>query len=219
MLVKSPAVERDALVPAPAGQQHPHPRLRRAALHRFLIHLDVHSGEGAVAAQDREHVADAQRAVAYPQVFLPAHRVDEAVFRRVPGGGRRLAERRQPTERGWRRTPRGRRRLPSIARGSSRNRKRGQHGGQPVRGARFAQVEMESTDRIHREGSPVRGLPAACRGFTACNHAFGPPATDPSTTTSTPHGMMCAATAGRAPRPGRGGLATLAPGAGKHRRW
>ena len=101
----SPAVERDALVPAPAGQQHPHPPLRRAALHRFLVHLDVHPGEGAVATQDGEHVAGAQRPVEHPQPLLPAYRVDQAVFRRVLRGGRRLAKRRQPTERGWRRAP------------------------------------------------------------------------------------------------------------------
>ena len=55
-----------------------------AALHRFLVHLDVHSGEGAVAAQDREHVANAQRPVEYPQMLLPARD-------RVPAGAVRYA--------------------------------------------------------------------------------------------------------------------------------
>ena len=63
LLAMSPAVERDALVPAPARQEHPHPRCRRAALHRFLVHLDVYPGEGAVATQHGNHVAGAQGAV------------------------------------------------------------------------------------------------------------------------------------------------------------
>ena len=102
--VVSVTAEGNAVVSAPAGKQHAHALLLRAALHHVFADEDVRAGTGAVEAQQVDQVSGARRAVEHPQPFLPAHGIDEVVLGGVRFARRLAAGLRQPTE-GERRRP------------------------------------------------------------------------------------------------------------------
>ncbi len=102
-----PSAERHALVPAPAGEQHPRPLRRRAALHGSFVHVDLHAGQGPVAPQHVEKHLGGRHAVECPHTFLRTDRIDQSVLPRVFRLRRRVAGRRQPSE--------GRRRRAALA--------------------------------------------------------------------------------------------------------
>ena len=104
MLPMPPAIERYALVSAPAGQQHAHALRRGAPLHRFLVHVCLDAGQGDIATQDGQDVPGLERAVERLQALLFGDGTDQSVFPCMLRTRGRVTEFGKPREGGRQRT-------------------------------------------------------------------------------------------------------------------